>query len=62
MKALQTAFLVTLLALTLTGSASANIYANGSVSFVDVVFGYTGASLSVATNIELDLGGLGHTR
>ena len=61
MKALQTAFLVTLLALTLTGSASASIFASGSISFVDVVFGYTGASLSVATNIELDLGGLGHT-
>jgi hypothetical protein len=57
MKALQTAFLTTLLGLALTATASASIFATGSISFTEVVLSYTGADLTVATFVTLDVSG-----
>lgn len=57
MKALQAAFLITVLALALTGTASAGTFANGSVSFTEVVLSYVGANLPVATSVTLDTSG-----
>jgi hypothetical protein len=57
MKALQTAFLVTVLGLALTATASASIFATGSISFTEVVLSYTGANLPVATSVTLDTSG-----
>ena len=55
MKALHSAFLTTVLGLALTGTASASIFATGSISFTEVVLSYTGANLSVATFVTLDV-------
>ena len=57
MKALQTAFLTTVLGLALTATASASIFATGSISFTEVVLSYTGANLPVATFVTLDVSG-----
>jgi hypothetical protein len=57
MKALQTAFLTTVLGLALTATASASIFATGSISFTEVVASYTGANLPVATFVTLDVSG-----
>jgi hypothetical protein len=57
MKALQTAFLITVLGLALTATASAGIFATGSISFTEVVLSYTGATLPVATSVLLDTSG-----
>src|ERR1039458_2313874 len=57
MKAIQIAFLTTVLGLALTGTASASILATGSISFTEVVLTYTGANLPVATSVTLDNSG-----
>jgi hypothetical protein len=57
MKALQTAFLTTVLGLALTATASASIFATGSISFTEVVLSYTGANLPSATFVTLDTSG-----
>ena len=57
MKALQIAFLTTVLGLALTATASASILATGSISFTEVVLSYTGANLPVATFVTLDVSG-----
>ena len=57
MKALQTAFLTTVLGLALTATGSASIFATGSISFTEVVLSYTGANLPVATFVTLDVSG-----
>jgi hypothetical protein len=57
MKALQTAFLTTVLGLALTATASAGVFATGSISFTEVVLSYTGANLPVATSVTLDTSG-----
>jgi hypothetical protein len=57
MKVLQTAFLITVLGLALTASASAGVFATGSISFTEVVLSYTGTNLPVATSVMLDTSG-----
>ena len=57
MKALRTAFLTTVLVLALTATASAGVFATGSISFTEVVLSYTGANLPVATSVTLDTSG-----
>src|ERR1019366_542235 len=57
MKAFQIAFLTTVLGLALTATASASIFATGSISFTEVVASYTGADLPSATSVTLDLSG-----
>ena len=61
MRTLRIAVLITLLAVAMTGTASASILATGSISFVNSVLSpgvgagpYTGANLSTATLINLD--------
>src|ERR1022692_3447504 len=58
MKVLQTAFLITVLGLALTVTASAGTFATGSISFTEVVLNYTGPNLQTATAVTLDLSGL----
>src|ERR1019366_2378842 len=57
MKAIQIAFLTTVLGMPLTGTASASILATGSISFTEVVLTYAGANLPVATSVTLDTSG-----
>jgi hypothetical protein len=53
MKARQTAFLIALLGLALSSTASAGIAADGSVAFTEFVGSYAGATLSAATSITI---------
>jgi hypothetical protein len=54
MKARPAKFLITaILALALSGTASAAIFANGSVAFSDFVSSYAGTNLAAATSITL---------
>ena len=57
MKALHTALFTAVLGLALAGTASASIFATGSISFTEVVLSYTGANLPSATFVTLDLSG-----